>query len=90
MALHVSDVTHPSSGGSAPMLFGLITCVGCALTACGEPQPARSQHILRTELHQTASVQSLLKMGESRLDHAEAVNPNKQTKKSVSKLVLIH
>jgi hypothetical protein len=34
MPLRVSGVTRPSSGGSAQMLFGIITCVGCMLTAC--------------------------------------------------------
>jgi hypothetical protein len=26
--------THPSSGGCAQLLFGVIVCVGCVLTAC--------------------------------------------------------
>jgi hypothetical protein len=34
MSLHVSGATHPSSEGSAQMLFGVIACVGCVLTAC--------------------------------------------------------
>jgi hypothetical protein len=34
MDLHVSEVTGPSSGGCAQILFGVITCVGCVLTAC--------------------------------------------------------
>jgi hypothetical protein len=34
MHLHVSGVTGPSSGGSALLLFGVIVCVGCVLTAC--------------------------------------------------------
>jgi hypothetical protein len=34
MPLHVSGVTRSSSGGSAQMMFGAITCVGCVLTAC--------------------------------------------------------
>jgi hypothetical protein len=45
MPLHVSGVTRPSSGGSAQMLFGVITCVRCVLTThvitpniiCAEP-----------------------------------------------------
>jgi Fe-S-cluster-containing dehydrogenase component len=50
MPLHVSGVTCPSSGGSAQMLFDVITCVGCDLVkrvhacidACGDD----FQHIL--------------------------------------------
>jgi hypothetical protein len=34
MSLHVSGVTRPSSGRYVQMLFGVITCVGCVLTAC--------------------------------------------------------
>jgi hypothetical protein len=29
MPLHVSGVTRPSSGGSAQLLLGVISCVGC-------------------------------------------------------------
>jgi hypothetical protein len=29
MPLDISGVIRPSSGGSAQMLFGVITCVGC-------------------------------------------------------------
>jgi hypothetical protein len=41
---------------------------------------------LRTQLHQTATVQSLLKMGEWRPKHVEALTLNKQTKKNVPSL----
>jgi hypothetical protein len=34
MPLNVSGATHPSTGGSAPLQFGVIACVGCVLTAC--------------------------------------------------------
>jgi hypothetical protein len=34
MPLYVSGITRPSSGGSAHMLFGVFTCVGCGLTTC--------------------------------------------------------
>jgi hypothetical protein len=48
MPLHVSGFTRPPSGGSAHMLYGVISCVGCVVTSggCGgvPPQPARSQH----------------------------------------------
>jgi hypothetical protein len=33
MPLHVSAVTRPSAGGSAQMLFGVITFVGCVSAA---------------------------------------------------------
>jgi phosphoribosylformylglycinamidine (FGAM) synthase-like enzyme len=33
MPLPVSGVTRPSSGGSAQLLFGVIACVRCVLTA---------------------------------------------------------
>jgi hypothetical protein len=46
------------------VLFGVITCVGCVLTAC--------------------RLRFLLKMGEGRPKHVEALTPNKPTKKSVS------
>jgi hypothetical protein len=53
MPLHVSGFARPSSGGSAQMLFGVITCVGCVLATC------------RLQLHlHIVSTQSLLKMGE--------------------------
>jgi hypothetical protein len=45
------------STGSAQLLFGVNTCVGCVLTA-------QSTHTLRTQLHQTATVQNFLKMSE--------------------------
>jgi hypothetical protein len=32
--LHVLGVTHPSSGGSAQVLFGVIMCAGCVLSTC--------------------------------------------------------
>jgi hypothetical protein len=47
MPLHVSGVTRPSSGGSARMLFGVITSVGCVLTT-GRLGWNRNLHILRT------------------------------------------
>jgi hypothetical protein len=39
--LHVSGVTYPSSGGSAQIMFGVITCVGCVeyVQVAVEPVP---------------------------------------------------
>jgi hypothetical protein len=56
-------------------------CVGCVQVAL-EPQPAT--HSLHSQLHQIVTVQGLLKMGESRLKHVEALTVNKHTKESVS------
>jgi hypothetical protein len=71
------------------LLFGITVCVGCVLVACRlrwcfTATCTQSMHILRTKLRQIATVQSLLKMGESRPKHVEAVTLNKQTKKRVS------
>jgi hypothetical protein len=41
MPVQVSDVTHPSSGGFAQMLIGVLTCVGLRVDYV---QVARSQH----------------------------------------------
>jgi hypothetical protein len=52
----------------------------------------QSTHILRTQLRQIAYVQSLLKMGEQRPKHVDALTLNRKTKKSVRariKLVMI-
>jgi hypothetical protein len=32
--VHVLGVTGASSGGSVQLLFGVIACIGCVLTAC--------------------------------------------------------
>jgi hypothetical protein len=52
---------------SEPSVIVHALCVGCVLTACRLRSTTictQSTHILRTRLHQTAAVQSLLKIGE--------------------------
>jgi hypothetical protein len=58
-------------------------CVDCVQVA-PNANCTRSTPILHTQLHQIATVQSLLKMGEQCPKHVEALTLNKQTKKSVS------
>jgi hypothetical protein len=50
----------------------------------------QSTHILRTQLHQIATVQSFLKMGEQRPKHVEALTLDKQTKDTASSKVHLH
>jgi hypothetical protein len=47
MPLHVSGVTRPSAGGSARMIFGVITCVECVLTEC-RLRFNRYRHVINT------------------------------------------
>jgi hypothetical protein len=60
-----------------------VFCWPCIVVHAVTAACTQSTHALRTELHQIASVQNLLKTGEWSPKHVEALTPNKQTKKSV-------
>jgi hypothetical protein len=83
---HIQEAPHKQHSVYCVRIMSVDRCHDCSFTATVELTETctQSTHILRMQLHQIATVQSLLKMDEERPKHVEALTLNKQTKKNVS------